>query len=391
MKQLFTIGLGVLFTMWCTVQSLCYEIKGNVTGVKTGTVILTVKEPANLAFSDTVKITNGAFLLKGEIKDVVYASLHVCPTGMEPAGMYILLENCPIQISEDWATVIEEYGNRAFKGNHYKGGVNWNLSRKYDGQYDSISSQPKYAAYKKAATVLTALRDKKDDASKAKYEEVKKSMEADGDILRKESQAASIKLMCENNDLEFSAYIFNFICANMTLAEIEDVFNKFTPKVQNSFFAQEIKEEINSLKSVAPGQPAPDFTLKTPSGAMFTLSSAKGKYVLVDFWASWCGPCRAAVPQMKELYAKYKEKGFEIVGVANDSRNKDWLKAIDTDRSPWIHTIDEFPIKNRPARVSTLYGIHYLPSYFLIAPNGKIIGKMDESEVKVKLKEIFGE
>jgi thiol-disulfide isomerase/thioredoxin len=368
-----------------------YEIKGSVEGIKNGKAILLVAEPTNLAFSDTVKITNGKFFFKGDIKDVVRATITVCPSDKDCANMYCILENSIINISGNWADVEERYGMKGFNKTVCTGGSNQKLADKYSKQHDSISSQPKYAAYKKAWADLTALRDKDEVAYKAQYDKVKKSTEADGEMIRKESHAASINLICENNDIEYSAYIFRFICGNMTLSEIEAIFNKLTPKVQNSFFAQEIREEIKSLRSVAPGQPAPDFTLKTPSGAMFTLSSLKGKYVLVDFWASWCGPCRAAVPQMKELYAKYKEKGFEIVGVANDSREKDWLKAIETDQSPWIHTIDEFPIKNKPSRVSTLYGIHYLPSYFLIDPNGKMIGKMDESEVEAKLKELFGE
>lgn len=80
-------------------------------------------------------------------------------------------------------------------------------------------------------------------------------------------------------------------------------------------------------------------------------------------------PRWAAVPELKEIYAEYKDKGLEIVGVANDSREKDWLKAVNDDQSDWIHVIDEFPVKNKPSLVSTLYGIHYLPSYFLIDPN----------------------
>lgn len=392
MKKIILGAILALFTMSCSSASTNgYQINGSVEGITDGKAILMVTEPENLAFADTVDISNGEFVFKGGIKDVVNASIIICPKDMEAASMFVLLENAPITISGNWEKVVAQYGTRYFKDNEYKGGVNYNFSQKYRNQSDSISNQSKYAAYKKAWKDLEVLRGQDESAYKAQYDKVKEETAADMENLQKESHEASIKLISENNDIEYSAYILRILSSNMTLEELETIFNKFTPKVQNSYFAQEVKEEIKNLKAVAPGQPAPNFTLKTPSGSLFNLSDLKGKYVLVDFWASWCGPCRAAVPELKELYAKYKEKGFEIVGVANDSREKDWLGAIEADQSNWIHVIDEFPVKNKPSLVSTLYGIHYLPSYFLIAPDGKMIGKMEKPELKEKLKEVFGE
>ena len=130
-----------------------------------------------------------------------------------------------------------------------------------------------------------------------------------------------------------------------------------------------------------------DFTLKNLAGEDFTLSSLKGKYVILDFWASWCGPCRASIPGVKELYAKYKDKGLEVVGVSCDRKPEDWKKASEEEQFPWINLIDTQDAN----RVATKYAVHYIPTMYLIDKEGKMIGKMKHHELDAKLKELLGE
>lgn len=374
----------------CTSPSTGYEIKGNVAGVNSGKAVLSVTDPENMAFSDTVEITDGRFNFTGEVKDVLYSVVFILPEDDTPSaatGFY--LENAPITLSLDIQQVDEQYGYRRFLNGEIKGGANTKLSDRFSEVSDSIRAQPKYEAYRQAWKSLEPLRDGDQQIYKAAYDKVKTDTEADAENLQKESKEAAIKLAYAHPDVEYSANILSFFSSRMTLAEIEEIFNRFTPKVRDSYMAGRIREEIAGLKAVAPGQPAPDFTLQQPDGSSFTLSGLKGKYVLLDFWASWCGPCRASVPELKELYGKYKGKGLEIVGVTNDSKKENWLKAIEEDKSAWIHVIDEFPVKHRPARVATLYAIPYLPSYYLIGPDGIMIGRMEKAELKEKLKEIF--
>ena len=153
----------------------------------------------------------------------------------------------------------------------------------------------------------------------------------------------------------------------------------------------DVREELAARKRVQPGMPAPDFTLQTPDGGTLSLSDLRGKYVILDFWASWCAPCRAAFPAMKEIYAQYKDKGLEILGISNDSRREDWLRALEQDQLPWKQVIDEFPEEYAPALAATQYAVPYLPTLILIDPDGKIVGTLDgEPAVKAKLAEIFG-
>ena len=169
----------------------------------------------------------------------------------------------------------------------------------------------------------------------------------------------------------------------------EEGFNQFSDAAKNSFLAKNAREELAARKATAPGAEAPDFTLNDPEGNPVTLSSLRGQYVIVDFWASWCKPCRAGMPAMKELYAKYHDKGLEIIGVSDDNDHDKWRQAIEQDQTPWIHVVDEFPVENKPARVGSEWGVHYIPSYFLLDKEGKIIGKMDHEELEAKLAELL--
>ena len=108
---------------------------------------------------------------------------------------------------------------------------------------------------------------------------------------------------------------------------------------------------------------------------------------MIDFWASWCHPCRQAIPHWKQVYAAYHAAGLDIVSVSDDSRWKDWCKAMDQEQMPWIQVVDEFPVKNRPARVGDLYMTAYIPFYVLLDKGGRILLYTDkEEEIDARLK-----
>jgi peroxiredoxin len=126
------------------------------------------------------------------------------------------------------------------------------------------------------------------------------------------------------------------------------------------------------LRNVAVGQAAPDITLPSPDGKNVSLSSLRGKYVLIDFWASWCGPCRQENPNVVRMYNKYKDKGFEIFGVSLDESRDKWLKAIAMDKLTWPHVSD---LKGWSSAAAQLYNIQAIPQTLLLDKEGKIIAK----------------
>jgi len=138
-------------------------------------------------------------------------------------------------------------------------------------------------------------------------------------------------------------------------------------------------------------RPAADFTLKTPAGEDLRLSSLRGQYVLVDFWASWCMPCRASIPHLKEVYDSYHKDGLEIVSVSIDDKTVAWKRAIEQEQMPWKQALDTYTGDNNFADVTGSYGIGAIPYTLLLDKEGKVIGINPEPHALDKqLKKLFG-
>jgi peroxiredoxin len=164
--------------------------------------------------------------------------------------------------------------------------------------------------------------------------------------------------------------------------------HSLSAEVQKSTYGQELQKQLNDAKIGAVGTEAIDFTQTDTSGKVITLSSYKGKYVLVDFWASWCGPCRAENPNVVETYQKFKNKNFTVLGVSLDKSKAPWIKAIKDDGLMWTQVSD---LKYWNNEVALKYHIASIPQNFLIDPNGKIVGRnLRGPELQAKLCELLG-
>lgn len=205
----------------------------------------------------------------------------------------------------------------------------------------------------------------------------------------------------KNLEAEFDAYIHTTIRSSVhspvvfsflsyldwtnDLNFIEDITNQIKKAQPNYKYTLLLVENLNRYKTFieqkaladqnnpgAVGKEAPDFALPDPKGKMIRLSSYRGKYVLVDFWASWCGPCRQEMPTVVEAYKKYKGKNFDVLGVSLDNNKENWLKAIQSDGMIWKQVSD---LKMWESTVVPLYKIEGIPATYLVDPKGIVIAR----------------
>lgn len=154
--------------------------------------------------------------------------------------------------------------------------------------------------------------------------------------------------------------------------KLEAMYNVLTDRVKTTPIGTYIAQLVESNKKMDYGKPIADFTQPDTSGNNISLSSLKGKYVLVDFWASWCGPCRAENPNVVSSYEKYKNKNFTVLSVSLDREREPWIKAINNDHLNWSHVSD---LKFWGNAVAQQFGITSIPQNFLLDPDGNLIGK----------------
>jgi len=153
--------------------------------------------------------------------------------------------------------------------------------------------------------------------------------------------------------------------------------------------AASMQAQMEQIKSLTKGGSAPDFSQDTPEGETISLKDFRGKVVLLDFWASWCGPCRRENPNVVKMYEKYKDKGFEILGISLDRTRDKWLKAIEADGLTWPHVSD---LKGWQNEVAQLYGVRSIPHTILIDAEGQVVAnKLRGPALEAKLAEILGE
>lgn len=184
-----------------------------------------------------------------------------------------------------------------------------------------------------------------------------------------------------------SLYLFFANLTSIEQKKKEELYIVLKPDYLQTYFGKRIAANVEAGKANAIGKQATDFTLPNVSGAPVSLSSFKGKYVLIDFWASWCSPCRDENPNLLKAYTKYRDKNFEIIGVSIDTDKRSWTEAVEKDKTIWVHVSD---LKGMDSEVSTLYGITAVPQNLLLDPNGKIIAKnIHKEELNKKLEELF--
>lgn len=170
-----------------------------------------------------------------------------------------------------------------------------------------------------------------------------------------------------------SAYVlYRDFSYRLSPEEIQASIQLLDPRLHESPYVKVLQELVPVLQSVQVGAKAPDFSTLDPNGNTVKLSEHFGKYLLVDFWAAWCGPCRRENPHVVAAYQKYKDKGFDVFGISLDKNKENWIKAIKDDGLNWTQVSDLAFWNSAPAK---LYGVRAIPANFLIDPDGIIVAR----------------
>ena len=219
---------------------------------------------------------------------------------------------------------------------------------------------------------MAAIRQEIDQASaQRRFKTVSELREK----LEKENSKARSRLdaiLERNGDNLFSVYIRTAGMEQMPLPVLKELYASLSEEARHWEQARLVEARIAALEHVDQGAVAPDFTLPTPDGREVSLYALKGKLKIIDFWASWCGPCRLENPNMVKLYADFKDKGLTVVSVSLDNNKANWQKAIEDDGLTWIHVSD---LKGWSSPVIKQFNIDAVPTIFVLDENNRIVAK----------------
>jgi thiol-disulfide isomerase/thioredoxin len=328
-----------------------YIIRGHLAGQQTGKLYLRYRLDRE-AHSDSVMLKDGHFEFTGFIRQPVEASLYL-PTKNNPfsPGLQFYLE--------PGTTLVTGYDS-------------FNEAIVQGGQ-----TQAEYVLWNKVSASLTA---RMNDLMSRRYKN-RENMDSAAAIMvlmrqfSKDRAAAELKFISRfpESYVSWSLAESNGIAINPEVLSPE--MDAINPTFRNTPEGKEIDRKLEIAKRTWIGSPSIDVTQADVNGKQVTLSSFRGKYVLVDFWASWCGPCRMENPYVLKAYNAYKDKGFTVLGVSMDDEKgrEKWIKAIAEDRMPWMQVSDLKGMRENVA--ANLYGIRAIPQNFLVDPNGVIVAK----------------
>lgn len=220
--------------------------------------------------------------------------------------------------------------------------------------------------------------EKKITELQERYLEISRaSTDSLADFLRKQPASLAVMEVLRANLLDADEYYDLY----------RDAAEKLKAELPNSPYISEFIARVKAMEATAVGQLAPEISLPNPEGKVISLSSLRGQYVLVDFWAKWCGPCRRENPNVVKAFNKYKDKGFTVFGVSLDRTREDWVKAIQEDGLTWTHVSDLKYFESQAARD---YNINAIPFSLLLDREGKIIAKnLRGAALEKKLEEVF--
>ena len=364
MRNVLALLVVALTVFSCQTAKDEYSIKGSIAGLETGKVYLQKLVDGQPQTVDTADVVEGKFAFKGKME---MPDMRLLRLNEQEYFAQFFLENAKISVQAN---------KDSLRATKIKGSPTQDVFQVYINEMERLNKEV-MAIQERYQTAMTTGNNSEAEKVKIDYE----------------AMIANNKVFTKNFIKEHPASVVSpFILLNQLAGELEDaeletITNSFAPEIAASEYVVKLNEMVAEKKKTAVGVEAPDFTMNDPEGKPVQLLSLRGKVVLIDFWASWCAPCRQENPNVVKLYEQYNSKGFEIIGVSLDRSKDEWLQAIKDDKLSWVHVSDLQFWQNSAAR---LYGVNAIPQTYLLNAEGKIIAKGLRSEqLATKLGELF--
>lgn len=343
-----------------------YKVSGKIANAGGGSIMLDELGEQQFISRDTAVLqSDGSFVFEGTVPEPTLYKLNLGP---QQQPVLFVLDNKNIVIEAD-ATDLEK--TISFKGSP-----------------DSELLLALNRLMMDFQTKVQPLAQRMEAAGAAGLEDSLRLLQTEISTIQAKALAQLKNLIRENPESVVSVYATTYLVdPKQDFAFVDSMNTVFASTLPESKYTRTLASNVEKLATSAPGQLAPDFTLPNPEGEPVSLSSLRGKYVMIDFWAAWCGPCRKENPNVVRMYHRFKDKGFEILGVSLDQSKDKWVKAIADDQLPWVQVSD---LQGWQSSAAQLYNIEAIPHTVLLDKEGKIIARnLRGAELEQKLESLL--